>query len=436
MSIPAVSKYAYTSTYQLFSQGTGDLILDASSEYWNGESLSVLTDSDRKRALDFYHRSSLTAYCVALSYVPLNTIMNHNVFRDSYIELPPDSSHLFPSQKSLDSSVRSDHIFIESSAKSTISRHLSSDSLTNHSQSTAHCDRPKSSASANATDGSQLEPLMHQISNQVFIGMITMQYQACPDFVQLIEQLESACIRFVHFSKENELRSRVFSEKMGLESGWNCHISLLNEPTNGDESGLTASTRNVYTNTSSAIRESKLSFNQDPHIVVNPLATRSQSAPGSVNLDLSAVKFVPGELVEKRKNNDKNGSPEPQERKRKMTATSDCSEWSDNDERTKFTSNLSPSPSHLTESTGTEQSAPFAFDISNRAKLPKGIRNIRPHLEKVDNVPLLVSLFTDCEPHAIKDMIEIMQEYGEVVCVLGSSSNISNICTFLQADAR
>lgn len=47
--------------------------------------------------------------------------------------------------------------------------------------------------------------------------------------VQLIEQLERACIRFVHFSKENELRSRVFSEKMGLESGWNCHISLLSE---------------------------------------------------------------------------------------------------------------------------------------------------------------------------------------------------------------
>lgn len=47
--------------------------------------------------------------------------------------------------------------------------------------------------------------------------------------VHLIEQLETACIRFVHFSKENELRSRVFSEKMGLESGWNCHISLLSE---------------------------------------------------------------------------------------------------------------------------------------------------------------------------------------------------------------
>ena len=47
--------------------------------------------------------------------------------------------------------------------------------------------------------------------------------------MQLIEQLDKSSVRFVHFSKENELRSRVFSEKMGLESGWNCHISLLSE---------------------------------------------------------------------------------------------------------------------------------------------------------------------------------------------------------------
>jgi hypothetical protein len=54
-----------------------------------------------------------------------------------------------------------------------------------------------------------------------------MQYQAQTDIVQLIERLEKACIRFVHFSKENELRSRVFSEKMGLDgTSWNCHIVL------------------------------------------------------------------------------------------------------------------------------------------------------------------------------------------------------------------
>ena len=64
--------------------------------------------------------------------------------------------------------------------------------------------------------------------NQTFLGMVQLQYQPVVDVVQLIDFLEKACIRFVHFSRENELRSRVFSEKMGLESGWNCHISLRN----------------------------------------------------------------------------------------------------------------------------------------------------------------------------------------------------------------
>lgn len=70
-----------------------------------------------------------------------------------------------------------------------------------------------------------------------------MQYQAQTDVVSLIERLERACIRFVHFSKENELRSRVFSEKMGLESGWNCHISLLS-----DEHSLAASPHSMSRN--------------------------------------------------------------------------------------------------------------------------------------------------------------------------------------------
>lgn len=76
---------------------------------------------------------------------------------------------------------------------------------------------------------------------QVFIGMVTMQYQAQSDMVELIERLDRACVRFVHFSKENELRSRVFSEKMGLESGWNCHISLSGDDDRSDISpNLTA----------------------------------------------------------------------------------------------------------------------------------------------------------------------------------------------------
>ena len=71
-----------------------------------------------------------------------------------------------------------------------------------------------------------------------------------------------------------------------------------------------------------------------------------------------------------------------------------------------------------------------------QAKLPRGIDKIRPHLEKIDNVPLLVSLFTDCTPSVTREMLHIMQDYGEVVCVIGSSANADNMPIFLQADAR
>lgn len=35
---------------------------------------------------------------------------------------------------------------------------------------------------------------------------------------------------FSRGTQENELRSRVFAERLGLECGWNCHISLASSP--------------------------------------------------------------------------------------------------------------------------------------------------------------------------------------------------------------
>lgn len=54
----------------------------------------------------------------------------------------------------------------------------------------------------------------------------------------------------------------------------------------------------------------------------------------------------------------------------------------------------------------------------------------------IDNVPLLVSLFTDCTSAVTQEMLHIMQDYGEVVCVMGSSASCENTGIFLQADAR
>ncbi|RLO13791.1 hypothetical protein DYB28_005448, partial [Aphanomyces astaci] len=59
---------------------------------------------------------------------------------------------------------------------------------------------------------------------------------------------------------------------------------------------------------------------------------------------------------------------------------------------------------------------------------------IRRHLELVDNVPLLVSLYTDSTPDTIKEMISIFQENGEVVLGVGTSVKESNVPLFGQAD--
>jgi magnesium-transporting ATPase (P-type) len=68
------------------------------------------------------------------------------------------------------------------------------------------------------------------------------------------------------------------------------------------------------------------------------------------------------------------------------------------------------------------------------SKLPRGIPAIRRHLREVDNVPLLVSLFTDCTPKTAREMIRIYQEEGETVLCMGSSLNVENIEAFMQAN--
>ncbi|KAI7862736.1 hypothetical protein BDF14DRAFT_1851990 [Spinellus fusiger] len=69
-----------------------------------------------------------------------------------------------------------------------------------------------------------------------------------------------------------------------------------------------------------------------------------------------------------------------------------------------------------------------------KAQLPRGIDQIKPHLENVDDIPLHVSLFAECTPRAMKEMISIFQEYGEVVCCIGNALNVKNTESFALAD--
>lgn len=72
----------------------------------------------------------------------------------------------------------------------------------------------------------------------------------------------------------------------------------------------------------------------------------------------------------------------------------------------------------------------YLDDHDMKARLPRGVENIRDHIENVDDVPLHVSLFAECRPKAIEEMVTIFQEYGEVVCCIGSSLNFFNVGSF------
>uniref|UniRef100_A0A452TUJ4 Transmembrane protein 94 n=1 Tax=Ursus maritimus TaxID=29073 RepID=A0A452TUJ4_URSMA len=287
----------------------------------------------KKKVLDFYQRACLSGYCSAFAYKPMSCALSSQL-SGKCIELVQA-----PGQSS---------IFTTCELPSTVPIKLST---------------RRSSWSSDEGIGEVLEKedCMQALSGQIFMGMVSSQYQARLDIVRLIDGLVNACIRFVYFSLEDELKSKVFAEKMGLETGWNCHISLT---PNGDMPG-------------------------------SEIPPSSPSHAGSLHDDLNQVSRDDAEgllLMEEEGHSD------------------------------------------LISFQPTDSDLPSFLEDCNRAKLPRGIHQVRPHLQNIDNVPLLVPLFTDCTPETMCEMIKIMQEYGEVTCCLGSSANVRNSCLFLQSD--
>ncbi|KJH53381.1 hypothetical protein DICVIV_00505, partial [Dictyocaulus viviparus] len=210
------------------------------------------------------------------------------------------------------------------------------------------------------------EAAQRWFSGHALCGLIATQYEVMPQVVQLIDQLENLCVRFVYFSSENELRSRVFAEKLGLEAGWNCHVSLA-----------------------------EISNNADKETLKNLFYFKKCGNVSATNSD-----------------------------KIRMKSRSEQQLFS-----TDFT--------FRSQGFSLSRSQNQAYEVSahpNKARLPTGISAIRPHLDHVDNVPLLVGLITDCTPSTSLQMLQIMQEYGEVVLAVGSSLSVANVAIFLQAN--
>jgi len=73
-------------------------------------------------------------------------------------------------------------------------------------------------------------------------------------------------------------------------------------------------------------------------------------------------------------------------------------------------------------------------DWDVNAQMPHGIKEIETHLVHVDNVPLLVSLFTDATHETTSQMINILKDYGDSVLSVGSSHRFRNEKIFRSSD--
>ncbi|GAA54084.1 hypothetical protein CLF_112133 [Clonorchis sinensis] len=309
------------------------------------------------------------------------------------------------------------------------------------------------------------------IENQIFLGLISMQYQVNASVLETIRRLSQACIRFVHFSRENELRSRVFAERLGLECEWNCHISLASpghaNPSNS-AAGHNSRVRDECLYSVSQLKEpfihgSTASFHHTPGPVKKVALERSGSVPHALPSTInksrtlihspSAMTVVPraGTVGTKRSFDGyfSFGSPSPLDISL-LHMRSDGSNMSQNDTNNNGRNTVSLHSDGSSTSSDTISSTSVEDETHNRerndalrlsdyltqnkSRLPCGIENIRPHLMHVDNVPLQVSLFTDCTPDTAYQMITILQEYGEIVCTVGSCLSVDNIQPLARGD--
>ena len=288
---------------QMVSRSHADFAVACCRDFWDGSDLLPLGMEEKRRIKEFYTRHSLLAHTVLLSYRPALEV--------DCSQLSHYTSIFVPFNKLV-----ADESTPEDSLQSTL-------------------------LNRNEHNQAILADTVFQLQNeQIFLGLISLQYHPYEDIVALVEDLSKAGIRFVHFSAESELRENIFSERMGLETGWNCHISLAEDD-------------------KPVPKGAEIGHLSDPDELA--IVSRSSSDSSLSNILHGNTSYV-------------------------------------------------------------------------RAQLPKGIARIRPHLQNVDNVPLLVPLFTDCQPHAIQEMINIMQENGEVVVAIGNAWNPTNVLSFAQAN--
>jgi len=73
------------------------------------------------------------------------------------------------------------------------------------------------------------QELVRILAGQTFLGMVVLQHEIKEDIPYLVEALNTAGVHFTYFSRLSERESKQHASQIGLETDWNCCISLAND---------------------------------------------------------------------------------------------------------------------------------------------------------------------------------------------------------------
>ena len=194
----------------------------------------------------------------------------------------------------------------------------------------------------------------------------------------LVKDLTEGGVRFVFTSERNYKGTRPMAARMGLETGWNCAISLKARPRNTLDQG-SLDIHRPHKSGEAPLRNKRGSPIRFGSLVASDHAT-----------------MMDDELQD-------HDSREEEHEAGEADLWDAWSPWFEGDRGVLTEREWEMRLNY--QDTG-------AWDM--KARLPHGIREIRQHLKDTDNVPLLVPLFTESRPQAVGGMMRVMQEYGEV----------------------
>ncbi|XP_078478768.1 transmembrane protein 94-like, partial [Lampetra planeri] len=146
---------------QMLSHGSADLILESCTDFWDGTDIYPLSGSDRKKVLDFYQRACLSGYCSAFAYKPMHVSLSSQL-NGKCVELAPGPCLFSGLELPLTTPIK-------------------------HNSS-----RNSWSSDEGIGEGVEREDCVQALSGQIFMGMVSSQFQARLDTVRLIDALITA----------------------------------------------------------------------------------------------------------------------------------------------------------------------------------------------------------------------------------------------------